>query len=134
MYYFKKLKAICDVTYRRGTPWQDCDCLCVCVDVSGVFTACSEKQMVLNIPLLFSMFKDLRHVCMSPQTLFQVYLTYLNKTYIHIPYLFIWTNKTLLIVTLFISLEEQARQAKNSCRLNMCIYSCSMYAKHVYSL
>jgi len=55
----------------------------------GVFTAWSEKPMFLNISLLFSMCKNLRHVCMSPQTLFQVYLMYLNNTYIHRPYLFI---------------------------------------------
>jgi len=81
------------VAYLRGTPWEDCDGVCVCVCVGGVapgvFTACSEKQMVLNITLLFSMCKDLRHVCMPRQTLFQVFLMYLNNTYIHRPYLFI---------------------------------------------
>jgi len=75
----------------RGRTVNVCVCVyvCVCLVAPGVFTACSEKQMVLNIFLLFSMCKDLRHVYMSPQTLFQVYLMYLNNTYIHRPYLFI---------------------------------------------
>jgi hypothetical protein len=45
-------------------------CVCVsvcdvCVVASGVFTACSSRQIVLNISLLFSMCKDLRHVYVS---------------------------------------------------------------------
>ena len=93
MYYFRKLKAICDVKYLRGNPWEECDCVCVCVCLRvvapGVFTSCSEKQVVLNISLLFSMCKDLSHVYIFPQTLFPVYLMYLNNIYIHGPYLFI---------------------------------------------
>ena len=42
--------------------------------------------------------------------------------------------KTLSIVTLFISFEDQVRKKKNSCRLNVFIYFCTLCRKNVYSL
>jgi hypothetical protein len=74
MYYCRRSKAISDVKYL--TAWVDCDCVCVCGDVRRVYGVLRERERVLNISVRFSVYKELRHVYISPQTLFPVYLTY----------------------------------------------------------
>jgi hypothetical protein len=73
-----------------------CVCVCACERacvfgcVRCIYGLLRQTERVFIISVLFSVCKDLRHVYMSPQTIFPVYLMFQNNTYFYRPYLIIW--------------------------------------------